>query len=60
MYGTTPMKLLRRQSLQRKIAYKKAQALSWEHDKRQGNIKLMHLISLYATVALITYPAITT
>lgn len=56
MYGTTPIKVLERQRIARQIAYKHAQMLSWEHDKKEGIIKLMWLISVWGIVASPFYP----
>jgi len=57
---TTPMSVLRRQTLTRKLAYKKAEALSWEYDVHHNIVKILTLISIFATIALPFYPAITT
>ena len=60
IYGTTSMKLLRRQTLIRKLAYKKAEALSWEYDVHHNIVKIITFISIFAAIALPFYPAITT
>ena len=54
------MSVLRRQTLTRKLAYKKAEALSWEYDVHHNIVKILTLISIFATIALPFYPAITT
>ena len=57
---TTPMSVLRRQTLTRKLAYRKAEVLSWEYDVRHNIVKILTLISIFAAIALPFYPAITT
>ena len=49
---TTPMSVLRRQSLTRKLAYQKAL-------EKEGSLHYMYLVSVFAAIALPFY-AITT
>ena len=46
MYGTTPIKVLRRETRERKRAYKKAEQKSFAHDVRTGAVRIMQLTSV--------------
>ena len=53
MYGTIPIKVLRRGMRERKRVYKKAEAMSFANAVRTGAVRIMQLTSVIAVIGLV-------